>query len=84
MQHIAMLISKDLNFDVARTRQVALQQQVIVIKCPTCFTSCAFEHSTQIVIGLHDVHAFAATTGIWFDHQRKTDSPGGLDESFCR
>src|SRR5512135_1004915 len=66
MHEMAVLITKDLKFDMAGNLEVLLEQQSIVAEGGTSDTPGGLELLPQCARLPHDSHAFAATPGRGF------------------
>ena len=73
VHNIALGISEDLNFDMARLSQVTFQQYIIVTKRGARLTLDGLKGSAKFSGRLNHTHPFAAATGASFDQLRVAD-----------
>ena len=74
MQHVAVLVAEDLNFDVLGAAYVALEKDGRIAESGTRFLACFGELGFQFARGFHDAHTAPAAAVCGFDDQRKSDA----------
>src|SRR5690606_18648629 len=79
---VAMLVGKDLNFDVTGTDQGFLQDQLATAEGVFRFRACGFDLTSQLGLLKHQPHATTATAGGGLDHDREADTLGFADQFF--
>ncbi len=80
VHHPASAVAKDLNLDMARTRDEFLDQDALIAKARRRFALAAFERFQESVRLLDLAHALAAAAGDRLDQHRITDLVGlGLE-----
>ena len=75
VHEVALAVGKHLHLDVARLRQIALQEQRPVAEGALGEAACGGERRRQFGSVAHDLHALAAAPGRGFDDERQ---PGTL------
>ena len=75
VHEVALAVGKHLHLDVARLRQIALQEQRPVAEGALGEAACGGERRRQFGSVAHDLHALAAAPGRGFDDERQ---PGAL------
>ena len=75
MNHVAVGISEDLDFNMARTLDQTLQDQIPITEGAFGLGAGQFDTLSQVVKGSHPSHATSAATGGCLDHHRH---PHGL------
>ena len=73
---MAVDIAEDLDLDVARMLDVALQQHAILAEGVLRLALAAFEAGGELACRAHDAHALAAAAMRGLDHQRIADAVG--------
>src|SRR3954451_9857707 len=73
MDDVAVLIAEQLDLDVARPRQIALENKPVIAKSSSRLASSTSHRLVEILRALEDVHALAATAGAGLDEHRKPD-----------
>ena len=75
---VAVLVAKDLYFDVARLGEVFFDQHAIVAKARQRFTLGGLQCFVKLFAAPHLTHALAATTGSGFEQDGVTHVVGVL------
>ena len=76
MDQVSVIVSEDLNFNVARAVDVLLQKQSAVAESFLGFAARCFNRGFELACVANDSHAFAAAASRSFDHDRQTDRSG--------
>ena len=79
MNDVAVLIGKDLNFDVPRIRYCPFDDQFVGSERTRGFRTRARKRIAEFLGSSHKPHPAAAAACRSLDHERITDAPG-----FCR
>ena len=80
MNDAAVLIGKDLKFDVARGGDRLLQNQAVRTEGTRCLGACTRQRVGKRAFGSNEPHAAAAASSRSLDHQRKADAPALLHQ----
>ncbi len=67
MDHVALPVTHHLHLDMARTFDIAFDEQTTVAEIPLAFAARGFDFGLQRAILAHDAHALAAASGRGFD-----------------
>src|SRR5579862_3662354 len=70
---VAVLVPEDLDFNVARRRDIAFDQERVVAEGASGFAAGRRQRRGELAGFVHDAHSFAATTGRRLDQQRVAD-----------
>ena len=70
MHALPVLVSEDLNLDVAGARDVALDQHMVVAKAGASLALASRQGRREVFRAFHPAHAFAAATGARLDEHR--------------
>src|SRR4051812_32705102 len=73
MDHVSMLISKDLEFDMSRLSDVFFYEHRTVTESRCGFTNSTFHLFFELAIVLNYTHALTTTSCTGFDQDRITD-----------
>ena len=73
MDHVAVLVAEDLNFDVPRGLEVLFQVHGAIGEGSCSFLARAFPLQLELGFAVDVPHAFAAATGDGFEHDRIAD-----------
>jgi hypothetical protein len=75
VDHVAVRVAEDLDFDMARVVHVALEQHAVAAEGIARLALAGLEVGHELVEHAHDAHALAAAAVRGLDHQREAD-PG--------
>ena len=82
VQDIAVTVAENLDFDVPRAADVALEKNRVVAESCASFTPRFFEPPRKVPGLLHDAHPAATATERRFDDERKSDVAGHFARGF--
>ena len=83
VDHIAVLVAEDLDFDVARVFDKFLYEDALIAEAVQSFALCRFEAILHILIVPREAHALAAAARAGLHHYRIAD-PVRPFERLCR
>src|SRR3546814_5114687 len=75
---VAVVVAEDLHLDMARRRQAALQQDMLVAERGLGLAARRLQRFEEIVLARHHSHALAAAAGGSLDHQRSEEHTSEL------
>ncbi len=76
VDHVAVLIAEDLDFDVAGVFDELLNIDAAVAEGSLGFGGGGFEAVDEVIGAIDASHAFAASTGDGFEHDGEADGSG--------
>src|SRR3546814_14631224 len=71
---VAVVVAEDLHLDMARRRQAALQQDMLVVERGLCLAARRLQRFEEIVLALPHSSAIASAAGVSLAHPR-VDTP---------
>src|SRR3546814_12759084 len=80
----SVVVAEDLHLDMARRRQAALQQDMLVAERGLGLAARRLQRFEEIVLARHHSHALAAAAGGSLDHQRVEIGRASCRERVCQ
>ena len=81
MDHVALPVAHHLHLDMARTFDIAFDEETTVAEIPLAFAAGGFDLGFQRAVLAHDAHALAAAPRRRLDQQRIAQGAGAFDKT---